>query len=569
MGWCVVAVVGLALRLPPPNLWCVCTPPMALARLDDGESLAHLAQRSQLLKSLTLARLRRDLSDVVWSMASSGQLGASTWVHVEESDSTRVRVGVRQGTEHRWGRVSLRGSEQVPLRRLAEHLVWVRGRQCRINVLEQAIGRILELYSWSGHPFAQVAVESIAVRGTELDAVLAVDEGSEVRWGRLRLEGMEKTKEATAARIVGFRTGELFDARMLEGARRRMIASGLFAWVDEPSVVGGPSPNLVDVVIRAKEARTSSVTGAIGHVPRHGARDGYFVGNAQLDLQNMAGTGRSAMVTWRRIAPGASNMSLGYREPWLLGTPFSIAIGVCQEVKDTTYTKRRGELEVGVGLGTSLRGRVGAAGERITPARETEGLLEASVKYEGSLVLTWEARDNLVFPQHGVFAEADLSYGHRRTQTEGGEEKTPEAILAGRGEVYAHVGERKVLALAVEGRALVSDAEQIPLPLQFPLGGAGSLRGYREEQFRGAQVAWVNADLRLVRWPEGSLGPFFDTGYYHLDLSQGGEGSKLKVGYGLSLRSLSRLGLLSLDYGVGEDTNLLNGRIHVSLRALF
>jgi outer membrane protein assembly factor BamA len=569
MSWGIVAVVGLALRLPPANLGCVCTPPMCAVRLDSREPLAHLARASQLQKPPTLAHLSRDLSDVVWSMALSGHLGASTWVYVEESDSTRIRVGVRQGSEHRWGRISLRGSEQIPLSSVAEHLVWVRGRECRLNVLEQAIGRILELYSWGGHPFAQVVVESITVRGTELDAVLGVDEGSEIRWGRLKLEGTEKTKEATAARIVGFRTGDLFDARMLEDARRRMTAPGLFAWVDEPSVVGGASPHLVDVVIRAKEARTSSVAGAIGYVPRHGQRDGYFVGNAELDLQNMAGTGRSATVTWRRIAPGASDMSLGYREPWLFGTPFSVAIGVCQEVKDTTYTKRRGELEVGVGLGRSVRGRIGAAGERITPARETEGLLEASVKYEGSVVLTWEARDNLMFPEHGSFAEADLSYGHRRSQTESGEEKTPEATLAGRGEVYVPVGERRVLVLAVEGRALVSDAEEVPLPLQFPLGGAGSLRGYREEQFRGAQVAWVNVDLRLVRWPEGTLGPFFDTGYYHLDRSQGGEGGKLKVGYGLSLRSLTRLGLLSLDYGAGEDTDLLNGRIHVSLRALF
>jgi outer membrane protein insertion porin family len=514
-------------------------------------------------------RLADGLSEALRAHSWDGYLGASTSVHVEEGDSTSLTIRGESGARMKWGSVVANARHPGLLREGAEQLARLQGRPCTAAGFNDAVGRLLEVHSWNGYPFALAIVESLALRGDLVDAGLTVEPGALVRWGILHPEGAVKTKPSTVARIVGFKSGVPFDSRLLDNARSRLVASGLFAWVGYPALRGTASPDTVDVEMPVKEARASSATGAVGYVPPRGQQDGYFVGRAELILENMAGTGRSADFSWRRTAPGASSMSLGYREPWFLGTPFSVTLALSQDVRDTSYTRRKGQVEVGARVGGRLTAGLGASGERITPAERAEGLFPASVKYEGSVHLTWEGRDSPVLAESGWLGDVAASYGHRRTETDSVDESFPEAVFRGHGEVYLSAGRAGVLAVGGSGSALLSDADELPLPLQFPLGGAESLRGYREEQFRGSSVGWINADLRLLRWAQGALGPFLDTGYYYLSTSRGGRGGRAKIGYGIALRSMTRLGLLRLDYGVGEDTDLLGGRVHVSLRAMF
>jgi outer membrane protein insertion porin family len=514
-------------------------------------------------------RLQGQLSSELSSLARSGYLDATASVSAVESESLHITAEIVRGKRWRWGSIAVDARPVVPLPDVGEPLGRLRGRECTLSTLEDAVFDILDVYDRHGYPFAQVRVESLSGREGVLDAALAVTEGPLVRWGDLRLVGTKKTKTATAARIIGFESGEPFDSGLLRGARPRMLTSGLFSRVANPILRAGPTSDMVDVEIEATEARTSSVAGTAGYVPARGEAKGYFVGSVELSLENMAGTGRSGAFSWRRTAPGVSTMSVGYREPWLLGSPFSVRVRLVQEVHDTTYTMRRGEVEVGMLVGDRLEASVGAAGERITPAESAQEALATYVKYEGSVRMRWEGRDSRVLAERGWFADAFVSYGRRRSQADSADHNIPEATVQVSSEVYIPAGRRRVLALAAGAKVLVSDADRLPVPLQFPLGGATDVRGYREQQFRGAQVAWLSIDPWILRWPQGAFGPFVDLGYYHLAASRGGTGGHAKVGYGIALRSLTRIGVLSVDYGIGEDTGPLDGRIHVALKALF
>ena len=56
-----------------------------------------------------------------------------------------------------------------------------------------------------------------------------------------------------------------------------------------------------------------------------------------------------------------------------------------------------------------------------------------------------------------------------------------------------------------------------------------------------------------------------DIGHYQRTTSHEGKFSSTKIGYGLGMRIETRLGLIGIDYGIGEDDGLLNGKIHVGI----
>jgi outer membrane protein insertion porin family len=126
----------------------------------------------------------------------------------------------------------------------------------------------------------------------------------------------------------------------------------------------------------------------------------------------------------------------------------------------------------------------------------------------------------------------------------------------------------QVFSLALHGREVQSNQPIIPLPDQFRLGGATTLRGYREEQFRGTRVAWSNLEYRYVFSRRSRAFLFFDAGYFYrlegpLPNLQKIEDTKL--GWGLGARVDTPLGIVGVDYGLGEGDALTNGKVHVSL----
>jgi outer membrane protein insertion porin family len=102
----------------------------------------------------------------------------------------------------------------------------------------------------------------------------------------------------------------------------------------------------------------------------------------------------------------------------------------------------------------------------------------------------------------------------------------------------------------------------------FKLGGNSTLRGYREEQFRGNRVAWSNIEYRYLISRRSYLFAFFDSGYY---LVNGDESKKIvetsafKNGYGFGMSFETGIGLLSVSYALASGEGFSDGKIHFGI----
>ena len=107
----------------------------------------------------------------------------------------------------------------------------------------------------------------------------------------------------------------------------------------------------------------------------------------------------------------------------------------------------------------------------------------------------------------------------------------------------------------------------MPLSQRFSMGGADTLRGYKDDQFRGNSMLRGTVEYRIpiVKKVQGVL--FVDSGYAwdkrydekNFDLGL------IKVGYGIGMRISSPLGPIKLDYGRGSN----GGRFHFSFGGQF
>jgi hemolysin activation/secretion protein len=106
----------------------------------------------------------------------------------------------------------------------------------------------------------------------------------------------------------------------------------------------------------------------------------------------------------------------------------------------------------------------------------------------------------------------------------------------------------------------------------FAVGGANTLRGYREEQFltpaaRVTQTEW--------RWLQGSMGSavylFADAAF--ISPPDGGglreTFDQFQLGTGVGLRQAGKLGIVSVEYGVARGDSPLDGRLHLRIDAVF
>ncbi|MDD5088867.1 MAG: BamA/TamA family outer membrane protein, partial [bacterium] len=113
---------------------------------------------------------------------------------------------------------------------------------------------------------------------------------------------------------------------------------------------------------------------------------------------------------------------------------------------------------------------------------------------------------------------------------------------------------------------------QVLLPDLYRLGGARSLRGYREEQFLGSRIGWASIEIRYWLGSASRFFVFGDAGGVYRAIrteAAQSESTRIRTSAGLGIRIGTDIGIWGFDYGIGQEDRLLNGKLHVSLLSTF
>ena len=494
----------------------------------------------------------------------------------QEADSS-FTVVVDEGERARVGSARASGTK---VRSEAEVLVVLglaTGSPFEPKRLASGIETLLASYDDAGYPFAQVWIDSVGLDASRrvVDVSLTVVEGDPRNVSGVVVEGLQKTRPALAARIAGIKTGEPYRARTLEDAYLRMVASGVFTDVAFPTVRVSSDGRGVDAVITVDEPKRShTFAAALGYASGEGSSERVLSGLAQLELNNVGGTLKDFGASWSNDGAGRSQTKIGYRDRLFLGRLMAFGVELEQVGQDTVYTWQSAGLDAERGVGR-VAGMLTSVSLGVAADRNVYsfGELVNSTRLRGRAGVGTLAGSErrAAFARVGVAATlAEKSLAYREGFDRPGRRVAVDLRSARRG---TRAG---VLVLVLQLRrlrgTLESEEDAVPLPEQFYVGGARTVRGYREDQFHGRSVAYARNELRLGRTPREGFYGFVDAGYVLQETTNRWLAGRKRTGasgYGFGVRSASPLGRIDLSFAVSDEFSLEQTKVHVLLEQNF
>lgn len=496
-----------------------------------------------------------------------------------DSSGAEISIYIDEGQEISTGEISLLGLSEEEQINIINRFDSRPGRDINTQRLERDLNAAITKFEEQGYPFTKfdlqsIQLDSLSPEEARLDMTWKAAKGPQLVIKEIQIVGNEFTKDDVILREIRINEGDIYDHAKVSKIQQRLMKLGYFRNVAPPEVFLATA-NEGGLLIRVEEGNTSKFDGVVGYTPGTDEQSGYFTGLIDINLGNLFGTGRALLAHWQKRDRASQDLMFHYREPWIAGYPVHVGFGFQQLIQDSTYIER----DYGFDLMLPLVENFSVVGNVKKNSILPDSLgsfqlgIPKSETVSAMVGLTYDSRDDLLNPRQGIFYFTSVQTGRKKNlgppeilDVYDLDERVNNRRLALDVETFLPTFGRQVLALSLHGRQITSSEEFIPVPDQFRLGGTRSLRGYREDQFRGTSIAWINMEYRYILGRRSRAFVFCDVGYYTAD-NRTGTVEDYKIGYGFGVRLETGLGIMGIDYGLayGEKQGLMSGLLHVGL----
>lgn len=523
---------------------------------------------------------RAELTSAIQKLLQEYQRQGRYFTRIAATDSAqRLVLQIEEGARVLLKQIAIEGNDTLLVQRLTELLDVRQGRTIE-DVLAVNIEQVLQYLENHGHPFAAVTIGDFDInRGTdslfqELTLRIQVEPGPYVTIDSVIVQGNAVTRTAVVLRAMRWIKGEVFNQLRVERMRERLLRTGYFSEVESPQILLDHQGR-GNLVFRLKEGNPNQLQAVLGYNPGAGLQaKGYLTGVVDVAMGNLLGTGRTLAAYWSRKDPRSQELRFRYVEPWIFGSPLDVGGGFQQTIQDTSFVRRQLSLDVNLPYSEVLSMQAFIGTEAVLPDSMGRVLyqLPQSKAYLARLSVRYDTRDDPWNPTRGVYYGTQLELAHKQVaQFIGGDADTVAGGSYRRerwyldGEVYLPTFRWQTLLIGLHGKQVTSNEQPISVADLFRFGGTRTVRGYREDEFLGEKIAWLNLEYRYLLAPQSRVFLFFDAGYFARRIESQGSIEGHKFGYGFGLRLNTRLGIVGVDYGLGEGRGLASGLVHVGL----
>lgn len=417
------------------------------------------------------------------------------------------------------------------------------------------------------------------------------------RVNKITIARNKRTRNVTILRELRTKEGDFYNSNVWTKDLQRVFNLQLFEDVNPAETDAGIG--LVDLTINVVERSAGQFLFGAGFSNRQ-----QLVGFAQIENNNFRGLGETVRLRWETGGiTGRSTLDLGYTQPWLDKKRTSLSVNVFDRVSvrfanslnnqvgtpvtnstDTRYYEQR--LGGTITLARPFRQTYTAAATLRAESVRTNPLAltstNAEILQDGPIfsfggTLIHDTRDNFLDPVAGSYQAGSLSIGYANTKPVSGVPLTSvnqsvfgahpfakaefeyRLFISPTGPRRPNKFDESKSAFAIKGRAALS-VGRLPFFEQYFLGGADSLRGYREDRFWGSNLLAGSIEFRqpFAKSLTGVL--FIDAGttwggpYQNTQLQDFIQtGFSLHASTGVGMRVRTPLGPLRLDIGIGSE----------------
>ncbi len=386
-----------------------------------------------------------------------------------------VTINIDEGEQFSVGRIGISGdliAKKEDLRAIVpmrEGEVFVRSE------LGEGIFGLQEFYQDEGYAYANVEpLTAVDPDEQTIDLDFEIHKGPQVTVERIEVRGNTRTRDKVIRREMRISEGEVYDGSRVRTSKRRVQALGYFEKVDM-ATRRGSAPDRVVLEMSVEERPTGSFQVGAGLSSGEGP-----IGTVQISHDNLFGRGQSfniqGMFSRQRTIYQAQFM-----EPYFLDTNWTFGVSAFNTEQDYLSFLRRstgGNLTWGYHLVDDLRLSLTYTGERVDVSagpefadRAEAGLFGGGLTSSAKLQLSWDTRDDRMFPTRGFYHTVSAEHAPSWLMSEN---------LFTR---YTAVSRWYwPLPLGMVGRLNVElgyiTGERYPLSERYFLGGIYSIRGY-------------------------------------------------------------------------------------------
>jgi len=480
--------------------------------------------------------------------------------------------------------IIIKGNTKVTTDKLKSMLTVTKGNILNSKQLNENVRAIEGYYHDQGYILSKVSDVAMSPGGV---LTITLNEGM---LEAIQIKGNDKTKDYVITREMKLKTNQPFNVKDAKRSMQKVYNLGYFEDVNM-KLNPGKEPNAVVFETTVVEQKTGRFSIGGGYSESDGV-----VGIIELGDDNFKGTGDKVKLHWEFGGKASDrNYEVSYSRPWLDSKQTSLGFSfydMTNEYTDyydngktrSTYDKQRKGFDITLGRPQdeyiqnyiTLKQRddkfvepVSGVDYSRTVTPESQATTDFFANPENtnylkdnfgrtrsvSLMRVYDSRDNVFTPTEGNRVALTAEFAGKAL---GGDFNYNKYTAETRN--YLKVGRSQIIAL----RGMLGYAEgNMPENGQFAVGGADSLRGFRDDQFKGDKMLAASAEYRfpVAKKVEGVV--FTDIGK-----AWDGEGYKLndlEASVGVGLRVSTPIGPIRIDYAQGSQ----GGRSHFSFGGQF
>ena len=410
--------------------------------------------------------------------------------------------------------------------------------------------------------------------------------------------GNKKTRNKVITREFVQKKGKPFNKFLVRRSVERVYNLGFFDDVNVRMLPGEQDPNNVIIEIDVLEHKTGTITLGAGYSKSDG-----LMGIVEFGEDNFRGTGDKFKVHWEIGGKKKyKNYQISYLKPWIDSKGTSLGFSFFNREDEYTdynedgnevaeYNKKSRGFNISFGRQTGEYTRDYLTLESRKDTYKWDSDDSSGYRYDTDAIsnttgsgndwnntnpstggswnfasnnyvknnfgrinsITWQkvydSRDNIYDPTRGRRISYTAQWaGHGLGGDFDFYKFTAEARM------YKKLGAKNVLAFRARGGFIQGDA---PYSQLFTLGGADSLRGYEDDQFRGKYMYNATLEFRfpIVKKVSGVLFTDIGDAWDAPNVTWYNSKKTFNYGVGAGVRVTTPIGPVKLDYGVGKHKN--------------
>ena len=503
---------------------------------------------------------------------------------VIQKDSANYQIQVQLGDQYRWIQLKANPLYRDILFKAGYKSIDYANQPIKFSKLENIFEKALQICDNTGHPFADIRLDSINIDGPKVSGFIRLELNQFIKIDSIIIKGNSRISPYFINNYLGIKAGRAYQESKIVAIESRLRELPYIKSIKPYEFTFTPAASKLVLYLDNKKA--NQFDGVLGFLPNERNGKIEFTGQAHLKLQNALNRGELIDIDWRRLQLNSRDIKAKVTYPYLINTPLGLDLNFKLFQRDTIFI----DVTQHAGLQYLLSGNnffKFFVNNRSLSLVSTTGLdmLSTLPDYADVKTLTYglgvkyEQTDYRFNPRKGYRVNANVATGNKKII------KNPKINAA----LYEDVNLKSVLyngdlqadlfipvmrqsTINIGLKAAGMQTEEVFLNEAYRIGGNNSVRGFDEESIYATSYGIANLEYRFLFEQNSFLFLFGNAAWYELDT----EKSYLKdtpYGFGAGVSFQTKAGIFSISYALGKqfDNPLLlrAAKVHFGIVSVF